>query len=82
MKTKIFNKKVSNQELIKSLKESIQYNDSALDYIENEIRRKEDVIKITNNSLDLECDLKNLKYIQFALKYLSESYNNTLRSLK
>ena len=37
MKTKIFNKKVSNQELIKSLKESIQYNDSALDYIENEI---------------------------------------------
>lgn len=82
MKTTIFNKKVSNQDLIKCLTESMEYNVNALDYIENEIRRKEDVIKITNNSLDLECDLKNLKYIQVALKHLSESYNDALRSLR
>lgn len=81
MKTMIFNKKVNNKELAKALKESIEFNDNALDYIENEIRRKEDLLKITDISLDLENDLTNLKYIQFSLKYLQDSYENTLRSL-
>lgn len=81
MKTMIFNKKVNNKELSKALKESIEFNDNALDYVENEIRRKEDLLKITDISLDLENDLTNLKYIQFSLKYLQDSYENTLRSL-
>lgn len=81
MKTMIFNKKVNNKELAKALKESIEFNDNALDYVENEIRRKEDLLKITDISLDLDNDLTNLKYIQFSLKYLQDSYENTLRSL-
>lgn len=83
MKNSFLNiKKVNNKEVIKSLNESLELNNSAYDYILNEIARKEDILKYNENDVIVQEDYKNLKYIKYCLEFLKNSYIKSLERLK
>lgn len=74
-------KKVSNNELINCLLQSLEYNTEALDYMKNEISRLEDLLKYNSNDAEVSRILKIYKYIEFSLKFLDDSYNESLKKL-
>lgn len=83
MKNNFLNiKKVNNKEVIKSLNESLEFNNNAYDYILNEIARKEDILKYNENDVIVQEDYKNLKYIKYCLEFLKNSYIKSLERLK
>lgn len=71
-------KKISKQEQINSINQTLQYNSDALDYIQNEISRYEDMLLYKEDWKEGEETLNILKYIEFSLKYLDDSYNKSL----
>ena len=77
----MFKKNVSKVELIHSLKESIDKNAEALDYVQNEITRVSDRLEYVENDYVMEDTLKNLKYIEFTLQYLDSQYRKSLKQL-
>ena len=74
-------KKVTKEELKNSLLQSLEYNSEALDYVENQIVRFEDLLKYNENDEASLNTLNVLKYIEFSLNYLDKSYNETLKSI-
>lgn len=71
-------KKVSNIEKINSLNQSLYYNTEALDYIQNEISRYENFVKYNEEDTQSLNTLNVLRYIEFSLKYLDDTYNKGL----
>lgn len=74
-------KNVSKEELKNSLLESLEYNSKALDYIENVLNRAEDTLKYNEEDRDYQDIVSTLKYIKFALTYLDDQYNESLRKV-
>lgn len=74
-------KNVPKIELIHSLKESVEKNSEALDYVQNEITRVSDRLEYVENDYVMEDTLKNLKYIEFTLQYLDSQYRKSLKQL-
>lgn len=77
----MFKKNVPKIELIHSLKESVEKNSEALDYVQNEITRVSDRLEYVENDYVMEDTLKNLKYIEFTLQYLDSQYRKSLKQL-
>lgn len=71
-------KKVSNIEKINELNQSLYYNTEALDYIQNEISRYENFVKYNEEDTQSLYTLNTLRYIEFCLKYLDDTYNKGL----
>lgn len=71
-------KKVSNIEKINGLNQSLYYNTEALDYIQNEISRYENFVKYNEEDTQSLNTLNILRYIEFSLKYLDDTYNKGL----
>ena len=73
-------KNISNTELSKSLKQSLEYNSEAIDYIENLLNQKKDFAKYKyNNELDSEINI--LRYIHFTLKFIDGQYKDSLKKV-
>lgn len=79
---KFFNmkNKVSNQELIDSLKKSVRYNNDALDYVLEKVRIVSDTYKYTESEVDKK-ELDTLKYLETTLSFVGEQYQTNLRNL-
>lgn len=80
--SKFFNmkNKVSNQELIDSLKKSIRANYDALDYILEKKRIVSDTYKYTEAEVDKQ-ELDILKYLEITLRFVGEQYQTNLKNL-
>lgn len=74
-------RKVSKLEQRNALVQTLEYNSNALDYVENEINRFENFVKYNENDMQSLNTLNVLKYIQFSLKYLDDTYNKGLMLL-
>lgn len=72
---------VSKLELKNSLLESITLNDEALDYIQNQIYRTENVLGIDPLDKQVKRQLEIERYIQFSLNYLDKMYTENLKKL-
>ena len=76
-----FKNNVSKLELRNSLKETISKNEDALDYLQNRISTVDNLVKYNENDNVSKEELKNLKYIEFCLKYLDGLYRDNLRKV-
>lgn len=74
-------KKVSKLELKNSLLETLAHNDEALDYIQNQIYRTENVLGLDPSDKEVQEQLNIEKYIQFSLRYLDKMYVDNLKKL-
>ena len=74
-------RKVSKLELKNSLLETLSHNDSALDYIQNEIYKTENILGIDPSDNLVQETLNNQKYIKFTLEYLDKQYTDNLKKL-
>ena len=61
--------------------ESLAHNDDALDYIQNQIYRTENVLGFDPSDKQVQEQLNIEKYIQFSLRYLDKSYTDSLKKL-
>lgn len=66
-------------EVLNSLRVTLSQNDDALDYLENNIRRTQDMLGFTPDDVVLQQDLKILQYIRFSLEYLDSQYRKTYK---
>lgn len=71
----------SKLKLKNSLLESVTRNDDALDYIQNQIYKTENVLGIDPLDKEVQKQLENEKYIKFALNYLDKMYTDSLKKL-
>ena len=76
-----FKNNVSKLELRNSLKETISKNEDALDYLQNRISTVDNLVKYNENNNVSKEELKNLKYIEFCLKYLDGLYRDNLKKV-
>ena len=76
-----FKNNVSKLELRNSLKETISKNEDALDYLQNRISTVDNLVKYNENDNVSKEQLKNLKYIEFCLKYLDGLYRDNLKKV-
>jgi hypothetical protein len=76
-----FKNNVSKLELRNSLKETISKNEDALDYLQNRISTVDNLVKYNENDNVSKEELKNLKYIEFCLKYLDGLYRDNLKKV-
>ena len=76
-----FNKKVSKLEEKQSIRKTLQYNDEAIDYIQNNIYRLENLIKLSPDDEIIKNELDTNNYILFSLTYLDECYKNRLKQI-
>ena len=67
--------------LVNSLKETISKNEYALDYLQNRISTVDNLVKYNENDNVSKEELKNLKYIEFCLKYLDGLYRDNLKKV-
>ena len=74
-------KKVSKEELKSYLFLSIDYNDEAIDYVQNEISKYENFVKYNEEDFVSKDTLHVLRYMEFSLKFLDRSYNLALKEL-
>ena len=72
---------LSKLELRNSLKETISKNEDALDYLQNRISTVDNLVKYNENDNVSKEELKNLKYIEFCLKYLDGLYRDNLKKV-
>lgn len=75
-------KKVSKEELKNSLKQSIEYNECALDYIKNKKNAVEDMHKYNPEDKTVIEELNILNYINITLGHVGKMYEDNLRKLK
>ena len=76
-----FKNNVIKLELRNSLKETISKNEDALDYLQNRISTVDNLVKYNENDNVSKEELKNLKYIEFCLKYLDGLYRDNLKKV-
>ena len=76
-----FKNNVSKLELRNSIKETITKNEDALDYLQNRISTVDNLVKYNENDNVSKEELKNLKYIEFCLKYLDGLYRDNLKKV-
>ncbi len=74
-------KKVSNLEMQHSLKETLQKNTRAIDYIQECINKCQDILKYNENDFQVKDELENLEYIQFTLYYLDKQYMKSYKKV-
>ncbi len=74
-------KNVSNRELANSLLESIAHNDDAIDYIQNQIYKTENVLGYLPEDIESQERLKIEKFIKFELEFIDKSYKDSLKKL-
>ena len=74
-------RKVSKLEEINSLKQTLVYNENALDYMQNNIYRTENMYKLDESDKEVKERLNTERYIKFSLEYLNKQYANRLKSL-
>lgn len=74
-------KNVSNRELANSLLESIAHNDDAIDYIQNQIYKTENVLGYLPEDMEAQERLKIEKFIKFELEFIDKSYKDILKKL-
>lgn len=74
-------KNVSNKELTNSLLESIAHNDDAIDYIQNQIYKTENVLGYLPEDMEAQERLKIEKFIKFELEFIDKSYKDSLKRL-
>lgn len=74
-------KNVSNRELANSLLESIAHNDDAIDYIQNQIYKTENVLGYLPEDMEAQERLKIEKFIKFELEFIDKSYKDSLKRL-
>lgn len=74
-------KNVSKLELKNSLIESMQKNKMALDYVLRLIHRNEDNLSYNREDVMAQNDLQDLKYIEFVLRYLEDSYRKSAKGI-
>lgn len=75
-----FKDKVSEEELISSLKKSLEYNGEAMEYILEKKRVVNDLIKYRDFEQDKE-ELANIEYIEFVLNFVGNQYSDNLKKL-
>lgn len=74
-------RKVSKLEEKNSILETLSWNDLALDYIQNEIYRMDNLHKFDTEDEQIKQSLDVLRYIKFSLEYLDKCYNDRLKKL-
>lgn len=74
-------KNVSKLELKNSLIESMQKNKMALDYTLRCIHRNEDILGYNSEDIMAQNDLQDLKYIEFILRYIEDSYRKSAKGI-
>lgn len=72
---------VSKLELKNSLIESMEKNDMAFDYVQDKIRECENILNYNPDDLLTQKDYENLKYIEFVLKYIEDSYRKSAKTI-
>lgn len=75
-------KKVSKEELKNSLKQSIEYNEEALDYIKNKKNSLEDMHKYNPEDKTVIEELNILNYVNITLEHVGKMYEDNLRKVK
>lgn len=74
-------RKVSKLEEKNSLLQTLDYNGLALDYIQNQIYKTENVLKLDEFDKNVQEQLNTEKYIKFSLEYLDKCYSDRLKKL-
>lgn len=72
---------VSKLELKNSLIESMHKNTYAIDYIINQLRYTEDILGYNPDDEVAKQNYKDLKYIEFILKYMEDSYRKSAKEI-
>lgn len=70
--------KTNKKEMIKSLKISLDKNDKAIDYIENLLNKKRDILKFTEGDEVLKSEIEDLEYTLFVLNFCGDQYLKSL----
>lgn len=70
---------VSNLEVKNCLRESMELNVIAIDFIEEELKKYEDRLKYNEDDEEAKYNLNCLKYIKFSLYYLDRQYMKAFR---
>lgn len=78
---KIDLKKVDKSQLRSSIIQSLEHNTNAVDYVENEINRFNDLLKYREEDVELSRTIHVLEYIKFSLLYLDDCYNKSLKKI-
>lgn len=73
--------KVRNIEIACKLREFMNLNISAIDYIDNQINRTKDILGYNDKDKIAKEHLKVLKYINFALYFLDEQYMKAFKDV-
>lgn len=74
-------KKVSNAQLRASIIQSLEHNVEAVDYVENELNRLNDLLKYREDDVELSRKIHILEYIKFSLLYIDDCYNKSLKKI-
>lgn len=74
-------RKISKLEEVNSLKQTLQYNSVAIDYIQNNIYRTENLHKYDPSDKIVKEQLDTENYIKFSLEYLDKCYTDRLKKL-
>ena len=76
-----FVKKVSKQDKIKCLKDTMKKNAEAIDYVEECLNIAKDRLSYNENDVQSQIDKEQLEYIKFTLYYLDKMYMKSFRTL-
>lgn len=74
-------KNVSKSELRASIIQSLEHNTDAVDYVQNELNRFNDLLKYRENDIELSRTIHILEYIKFSLLYIDDCYNKSLKKI-
>ncbi len=74
-------KKVSKLEEKQSILKTLEYNQDAMDYIQNKIYKLDNQYRAFPEDKEILTELNINKYILFSLDYLDKCYNDRLKCL-
>lgn len=74
-------KKVSKLEEKQSILKTLEYNQDAMDYIQNKIYKLDNQYRTFPEDKEILTELNINKYILFSLDYLDKCYNDRLKCL-
>lgn len=79
----MFNEKrmLKNKKLYESLKETLEKNANAIDFVTNEVTRLQDILAYDESNADARERLENFEYIGFCLSHLDGMYAKKYKSL-
>lgn len=76
-----FNKKYSKLEEKQAILKTLEYNQDAMDYIQNAIYKLDNFYRAFPDDKVVLTELNINKYILFSLDYLDKCYNDKLKAL-